>query len=70
MRLRKWEKELKVIENAVGIVSLLVAEDEWARGQGERLAKGFTVNQMLAAIASTAVQLYAESQSEAEKAEA
>lgn len=50
---------LGVMESAIGIVTLRMSDDEWSQRQGDRMLPQFTTAQLLASIASTAVQLHA-----------
>lgn len=50
----------KAMENAVAIVSLRLSEDEWARGQGEKMLPQISTPDLLAVVAREAVTLRAE----------
>lgn len=51
------EAILKLLGNAVGILSLRLSEDEWARKQGDRLGGKFTNEEFVAAIFQGALKL-------------
>jgi hypothetical protein len=55
----QYADELRTVENAVGIVQLRLADDEWSRATGEKMLRGASTHQLLAHIAKTAMSLYA-----------